>query len=88
MKIIDWLRPGIKVKRWILLGAMGILLIIFGMLEFVRNKFFNPYYIAFYIFLMICGTFVLYVSITQGIRSIIVLINKGYLNVSINSKKT
>lgn len=87
MKIMEWLRPGIKVKRWILLGAMGILLIIFGMLEFVRNKFFNPYYIAFYIFLMACGTFVLYISVTQGIRSIIVLINKGYLNVSINSKK-
>lgn len=87
MRIADWLRPGIKVKRWILLGTMGILLIIFGMLEFVRNKFFNPYYIAFYIFLMACGVFVLYISVTQGIRSIIVLINKGYLNVSIDSKR-
>lgn len=87
MKIVDWLRPGIKVKRWIMLGTMGILLIIFGMLEFVRNRFFNIYYISFYMFLLICGIFVLYISVTQGIRSIIMLINKGYLNVSLDSKK-
>ena len=30
MKLIDWLRPGIKVKRWVLLAIMGILLIVFG----------------------------------------------------------
>lgn len=47
MKLMDWLRPGVKVKRWILLAVMGILLIVFGMLEFVRNKFYNVYYIAF-----------------------------------------
>ncbi|NEZ46735.1 YvcK family protein [Clostridium niameyense] len=87
MKLMDWLRPGIKVKRWILLAVMGILLIVFGMLEFVRNKFYNVYYIAFYVFLILSGIFVLYVSVTQGMKSIIALINKGYLNMSLDSKK-
>ncbi|MBC2582827.1 YvcK family protein [Clostridium sp. DJ247] len=87
MKIVDWLRPGIKVKRWVMLGSMGILFIIFGFLEFVRQRFYSMYYISFYIFLFLSGIFVLYISITQGMRSIIALINKGYLNVSLDSRK-
>ena len=87
MKIVDWFRPGIKVKRWVMLGAMGILFIIFGVLEFVNRRFYSMYYISFYVFLITSGVFVLYVSITQGMRSIIALINKGYLNVSLDSRK-
>lgn len=87
MKIVDWLRPGIKVKRWVMLGAMGVLFIIFGVLEFVNKRFYSMYYISFYVFLIISGIFVVYLSITQGMRSIIVLINKGYLNVSLDSRK-
>ncbi len=87
MKIVDWFRPGIKVKRWVMLGAMGILFIAFGFLEFVNKKFYSMYYISFYVFLIVSGLFVLYVSITQGMRSIISLINKGYLNVSLDSRK-
>lgn len=87
MKIIDWLRPGIKVKRWVLLGVMGILLLIFGLLELERHRFYSIEYILFYVFLIGAGILVLYVSVTQGIRSIIILINKGYLNVSLDSRK-
>ena len=87
MRIVDWLRPGIKVKRWVMLGAMGVLFIIFGVIEFVNRRFYSFYYISFYIFLVISGIFVVYISITQGMRSIIALINKGYLSVSLDSKK-
>ncbi len=87
MKIVDWLRPGIKVKRWVLLGFMGVLFITFGALEFVNRRFYSLYFISFYVFLIISGFFVLYISVTQGMRSIISLINKGYLNVSLDSRK-
>ncbi|PRR80606.1 Gluconeogenesis factor [Clostridium liquoris] len=87
MKIIDWLRPGIKVKRWILLAAMGILFIAFALIEFVRHRLYSVYYISFYIFLIITGVFIIYISVTQSMKSIIALINKGYLNVSLDSKK-
>lgn len=87
MKFIEWLRPGIRVKRWVVLGIMGFLLLIFGFMEFIRNKFYSPYYMAFYIFLMSSGVFVLYVSVTQGIKAVIALVNRGYLNISLDSKK-
>jgi len=87
MKINDWLRPGIRVKRWIFLGLMGILFIAFGVLEFVNRRFYSIYYISFYVFLIISGLFVLYISAVQGMKSIIALINKGYLDVSLDSRK-
>ncbi|MBV4417977.1 YvcK family protein [Clostridium tyrobutyricum] len=87
MKIMGWLRPGIKVKRWVMLGIMGGLFIIFGVIEFINRRFYSMYYISFYIFLIISGVFVVYISVTQGMRSIIALINKGYLNVSLSSAK-
>ncbi|WP_139903913.1 gluconeogenesis factor YvcK family protein [Clostridium thermarum] len=87
MKFSDWLKPGIKVKRWILFGIMGVFLIFFGLVEIVERQFYNIYYKAFWLFLNIIGIFVIYVSITQGMRSIIALINKGYINVRLDSKK-
>jgi len=87
MKLFDWLRPGIKVKRWIMVGILGLLLIFFGLLLFVRHYLYNPYYKAYFIFLTLSGVFILYIAVTQGMKSIIVLINKGYLNVSLDSKK-
>ena len=86
MRLLDWLRPGIRVKRWIMLGLLGLLLIFFGLQVMVRNRLYNDKYIAFYIFLILTGIFILYIAITQGMRSVIALINKGYLNVSLDSK--
>jgi uncharacterized cofD-like protein len=87
MKFIDWIRPGIRVKRWILLGSLGIFLIAFGLVEWIQHRFYSASYIAFYIFLIVSGSFILYLAVSQGMRSFIFLINKGYINVSIDSKK-
>ncbi|MDP4145048.1 MAG: YvcK family protein [Bacillota bacterium] len=87
MKFIEWLKPGIKVKRWIMLGVLGVLLITFGIIEFFRNHWYSSYYVAFWVFLLLAGCFVMYMSVTQGMKSIITLINKGYLNVSLDSKR-
>lgn len=87
MKIIDWLRPGIKVKRWIALAFMGILFIVSASIEIVQHRFYSIYYNSFYIFLIISGAFLIYISVTMGLRSIIALMNEGYINVSIDSKK-
>lgn len=87
MKLTDWLRPGIRVKRWILFGLMGVLFIAFGFLEAAYNRFYTPYYKGFWIMLNLLGLFAIYISITQGMKSIISLINKGYLNVRLDSRK-
>lgn len=87
MRFTDWLKPGIKVKRWILFAVFGMFLIAFGVNEFSRHLVYTWYYKAFYILLNVTGIFVLYVSVTEGIKSVIALINKGYLKFSIDSSK-
>jgi len=87
MRIWEWLRPGIKIKRWILFAFLGILLIAFGINEFVVHKIYSPNYKLFWAFLNVSGFFILYVSVTEGMKSIIALINKGYLKVSLDNEK-
>ena len=38
MRIRDWLKPGIKVKRWLAFGVFGVLLIAFGFTELVTLR--------------------------------------------------
>lgn len=87
MTIKDWLRPGIKVKRWIIFGLFGILLISFGFTELVTRRVYDIYYKVFYIFLNITGVFVIYVSVTEAMKSVIALMNGGYIKMSLDSNK-
>jgi len=87
MRIRDWLKPGIKVKRWLAFGIFGVLLIAFGFTELVTHRVYDLYYQIFYIFLNITGIFVLYISVTETMKSVIALVNRGYLKVSLDSRK-
>ncbi|AGF59255.1 gluconeogenesis factor YvcK family protein [Clostridium saccharoperbutylacetonicum] len=87
MRILDWLKVGIRVKRWLAFGLFGILLIAYGFTELVYHRMYDIYYIVFYVFLNVTGIFVLYVSITEMMKSIIALINRGYIKVSLDSRK-
>ncbi|WP_244833948.1 YvcK family protein [Clostridium sp. BJN0001] len=87
MRMRDWLKPGIRVKRWLAFGIFGILLIAFGFTELVTHRVYNFYYLIFYIFLNITGVFVLYVSVAETMKSIIALVNRGYIKVSLDSRK-
>jgi len=88
MKIFDWLRPGIKVKRWVMLLTLGVLLITMGVVEYIEyGRTYTNLWKMMYVSLIVTGIFIIYLSITQGMRSIIRLVNKGYLNVSLDSNK-
>lgn len=87
MRFLDWLRPGIRVKRWILFGLLGVLLVAYGFTELALHSMYSIMYKVFYVFLIITGIFVLYVSVTEVMRGIIALINKGYIKVSLDSDK-
>lgn len=87
MKIKDWLRPGVKIKRWLFFGIFGILLIAFGFTELAVRRVYDVYYKIFYIFLNITGVLVIYISVIESMKSIIALNNKGYIQLSIDSRK-
>jgi uncharacterized cofD-like protein len=87
MSIKDWLKPGVRIKRWLFFGIFGILLIAFGFTELAVRRVYDFYYKIFYIFLDITGIFVIYISIVESMKSIIALTNKGYIHLSLDSRK-
>lgn len=87
MSLLEWFRPGIKVKRWISFGVMGVLLIVFAMIELVRNWLYNINYKLFWLFLIFVSIYVISIAISEGVKSVMILVNKGQLDLSIDSKK-
>ncbi|MGL5649256.1 MAG: gluconeogenesis factor YvcK family protein [Clostridium sp.] len=87
MRLSDWFKPGIKVKRWFFFGLFGVLLIAFGFTELVTHRVYDFYYKLFYICLNITGIFVIYIAGSEVIKSVIALMNKGYIKMSLDSKK-
>jgi len=41
-RIIKWLYPGIGIKRWIMVSAFGIVLVIMGVINLERENIFLP----------------------------------------------
>ena len=82
-----FLAPGINIKRWILLGIVGIFILVFGVVEVINRKHFSLGSIGISILIIGFGALLVYVAIIQIIKFFIILINTGNLDVAINSKK-
>lgn len=87
INVKDWMRPGVKLKRWMFFGIFGVLLIAFGFTELVTRRVYDVYYKIFYICLNLTGIFVIYISVTEMIKSIVALTSKGYVKLSLDSRK-
>lgn len=87
MSLKEWLKPGVRIKRWFFFGIFGILLIAFGFTELAVRRVYDIYYKIFYIFLNITGVLVIYISVVESMKSIIALTNKGYIHLSLDSRK-
>lgn len=87
MKFYEWLKPGLKVKRWFFFGIFGVLLIAFGFTELAIRRIYDYYYKLFYIFLNITGILVITISVMEITKSIIRINNKRQVNISLNSRK-
>ena len=83
MRFEDWLKPGIKVKRWLAFGVLGVLLIVFGIIELINRR----EYKMFYITLIFTGVFVIYLSTVEIMKSVIYLVNKGEIKVALNNSR-
>ncbi len=85
MRIWEWLRPGIRVKRWIFLALLGILLIVLGIFGLVYYRDHGLSHIIFWALVNLTGGVIIYLSGVGGVKSIVALINKGYLKLSLDN---
>ncbi|WP_244998031.1 gluconeogenesis factor YvcK family protein [Clostridium bowmanii] len=82
----DFLKPGINIKRWIFLGVIGVVLLVFGIIDFTNNKYLWPSNIVLPIVLIGLGILILYVAAMRIIKSFIKLINIGNIDLANDSK--
>ena len=86
MMPIGWLKPGINIKRWILLGILGGLGLVLGVSKLMNKGYLSLENIGISILLIVLGASAIYVAVIQVVKSFVVLINTGNLDVSISSK--
>ena len=87
MRFEDWLKPGSKVKRWLAFGVLGVLLIVFGIIELINRREYTVAFKMFYITLIFTGVFVIYLSTVEIMKSVIYLVNKGEIKVALNNSR-
>jgi uncharacterized cofD-like protein len=87
MKIMDWFRPGIHIKRWILLGMLGIACISFGLSFMVREIYMSLMERALSIFLMLSGFIFILISMRYVARTFFHAITNSGFKMSLDSDR-
>ncbi len=70
MKVSDWLKPGLQIKRWFLLGFLGILLLAIS-LSHLLNRIFSKVPVFFSLLIGLLGLILMAVALKCGISSLL-----------------
>lgn len=86
--ILNYLmKPGIKVKRWVLLGFVGTILLSLGIGEIFIHKDYDLNRRMIFIISALLGLVVIVLAIYKGLKSILRLINSDKINITIKDKE-
>lgn len=66
-KIIRWLYPGIGIKRWILLSGFGVILLIFGVVQFQLKQLI--FFKVLDLIVLVCGVIILILGVYRLLSS-------------------
>lgn len=83
----EWMTIGVGIKRWIMMAALGTLLLIMGITEILLNRYFAPTYILYFAYLILSGLFLIYIAVNEGLKSFMNLIREGSLSVDTDSRE-
>lgn len=84
MKLLDWLKPGIKIKRWLLMGFLGLAVFVLGMTKILIRGPILDRYLLLHMYLGLVGIIIAYDAIRLGIKSTLVLLGGANNNSEIN----
>ncbi|MBO5130927.1 MAG: YvcK family protein [Romboutsia sp.] len=80
------MKPGIKMKRWIFLGFIGVVVLVLGVVEIFSNKDCSNSIRLLYLFLSLIGIVIMYIAYSEFVKSFISLINSEKVKITINDK--
>lgn len=80
------MKPGIRIKRWVSLGFVGVVILVLGVVEIFSNKGYSATIKMLYLFLSLIGILIMYIALSEFIKSLISLINSEKVKITINDK--
>ncbi len=84
MSLLKWLKPGLKIKRWMITGIIGMLLLGIGLSPLLNKIFYEIRKLVFIdASLIIIGILLILISMRRGVSSVLMLVsnNKEYCEV-------
>ena len=87
MRIIDWFRPGIRIKRWLGLGVVGIASISFGLSFMLREIYLSPTEKILSFFLIVSGLVFIFLSVKYVVSTFFHAISSSGFRISLDSDR-
>lgn len=87
MMIFEWFRPGLNIKRWILMGFCGLLLFILGISKILFRGLIYDSYFALFLYILIVGIILMYASIKLAFKNFMEIITGVSVNKETVSNK-
>ncbi|MCX7923651.1 MAG: YvcK family protein [Clostridia bacterium] len=87
MRTVDWFRPGIRIKRWIFLAAVGIASISFGLSFMVREIYRSLIQNLLSVLLIISGCVFIFISIKYIVKTVFNAISNSGFRISLDSDR-
>ena len=80
------MKHNIKIKRWIFLGFIGMVLSVVGFIEIFSQVGESIAFKVLYLFLSLIGLLIMYIALSEFIKSFIALINNEKIKITITDK--
>ena len=87
MRLLDWFRPGMRIKRWILMGIFGIACISFGLSFAVREIYMSLIERLLSVFLVLSGCIFIVISTRYVIKTFFHAISHSGFKMSLDSDR-
>lgn len=86
MSLFDWLKPGIRVKRWLLMGMLGLAVFVLGISKILLRGPILDRYLVLYLYISLLGGLIIYAAIRLSFKSVLSLLSGTSMNSSINAQ--
>ncbi|MCX7885572.1 MAG: YvcK family protein [Caloramator sp.] len=86
MNFFDWFKPGLRIKRWVLMGLLGIAVFVLGISKLLFRGPIFDLYLLLYLYFSFIGIIMMYASLKMELKSILALISGTNINTKITKQ--
>ena len=75
MNLTEWLKPGLKIKRWIVLGVLGIFLVSMGVYPLISYLLGEKRLSSYALMMMVLGGLFIGIAVKRGLLSVLTILD-------------